>query len=164
MKLTGVEFNRREVSMRKLIAFVLLTVPVAFAKKNPPMPNVTMCVQPMNNNLDGYIIGEMQKQKVPATIISPDSNNGCDPAKSQYVLTGSEDKEGKSFSARSVLGLRVHYRDEVQAAVRLVRTSDQAIVWAGDSDKGEMKKVAERIVNEMVKQRPWAMGPSLGVK
>jgi hypothetical protein len=150
--------------MRKLIAFVFLAVPLALAKKDPPMPNVTMCVQPMNNNLDGYLIGEMQKQKVPATIISPDPKDGCDAAKSQYVLTGSEDKEGKSFSARSVLGLRVHYRDEVQAAVRLVRTNDQAIVWAGDSDKGEMKKVAERIVNEMVKQRPWAIGPSLGVK
>lgn len=73
-------------------------------------------------------------------------------------------KEGKSFSARSVLGLRVHYRDEVQAAIRLIRSSDQSIVWAGDSDKGEMKKVAERIVNEMLKQRPWAVGPGLGVK
>jgi hypothetical protein len=150
--------------MRKFIALVLLAGPVALAKKDPPMPNVTMCVQPMNGDLDGYIVGEMEKQKVPTTIISPSPNDGCDPAKSQYILTGTEDKEGKSFSARSVFGLRVHYRDEVQAAVRLVRTSDQAIVWAGDSDRGEMKKVAERIVNEMLKRRPWAIGPSLGVK
>ena len=118
----------------------------------------------MNNNLDGYIIGEMQKQGAPATIVSPDPTTGCDPAKVQYILTGTEDKEGTSLSARSIFGLRVHKREEVQAAVRLIRTADQLVVWAGDSDRGEMKKVAERLVNQMLKRRPWSIGPSVGVR
>jgi hypothetical protein len=114
----------------------------------------------MPGNFDGYLIGEMQKQKVPATIIAADPTKGCDPAKSYYTLTGSQDSEGKSFSARSIFGLRVHYRDEVQAAVKLMRNSDSAIVWAGDSDRGEMKKVAEHIVNQMLEQRPiWIPSP-----
>jgi len=33
-------------------------------------------------------------------------------------------------------------------------------VWAGDSDRGEAKKVAEHIVNQMLKQRPaWIPSP-----
>jgi len=141
--------------MKKLTVMFVVTMSIlAFGKKEAPLPNVTMCVEPMNGNMDGYLIGEMQKQRVPATIIAADPQKGCDPTKSQFTLTGSEDKEGKSFSARSVFGLRVHYRDEVQSAVRLIRNSDQAIVWAGDSDRGEAKKVAEHIVNQMLKQRP----------
>ena len=34
------------------------------------------------------------------------------------------------------------------------------IVWAGDSDRGEVKTVAEHIVNQMLKQRPiWVPSP-----
>jgi hypothetical protein len=114
----------------------------------------------MNGNFDGYLIGEMQKQQVPVTIIAADQTKGCDPTKSLYTMTGSQDAEGKSFSARSMFGLRVHSRAEIQAAVKLVRNSDSAIVWAGDSDRGEMKKVAEHIVNQMLKQRPsWLPSP-----
>ncbi len=49
---------------------------------------------------------------------------------------------------------------EIQAAVKLVRDSDNSVVWAGDSDRGEVKKVAEHIVNQMLKQRPiWVLSP-----
>jgi len=114
----------------------------------------------MKADFDGYLIGEMQKQRVPVTNIAADPEKGCDPEKSFYTLTGTQDAEGKSFSARSVFGLRVHYRNEIQAAVKLIRNSDSAIVWAGDSDRGEMKKVAEHIVNQMLKQRPvWVPSP-----
>jgi len=75
-------------------------------------------------------------------------------------MTGIVVPEGKSFSARSIFGLRVHFRDEVQAAVKLVRNSDNAVVWAGDSDRGEATRVAEHIVNQMLKQRPvWIPSP-----
>ena len=41
-----------------------------------------------------------------------------------------------------------------------MRNSDSAIVWAGDSDRGEVKKVAEHLVNQMVKLRSvWSPGP-----
>ena len=136
-----------------------VSVPV-FAGDAPLPSGLTLCVAPMSGNLDGYLIGEMQKQKVPVTIIAADATKGCDPARSFYTMSGTEDAEGKSFSARSVFGLRVHARNEVQAAVKLVRNSDSAIVWAGDSDRGEMKKVAEHIVNQMLKQRPnWLPSP-----
>jgi len=109
----------------------------------------------------------MQKQRVPVVIIAAapstvDANRpeACDPNRSFYTMTGIVVPEGKSFSARSIFGLRVHYRDEVQAAVKLVRNSDNAVVWAGDSDRGEAKKVAEHIVNQMLKQRPiWIPSP-----
>jgi hypothetical protein len=109
----------------------------------------------------------MQKQKVPVTIIAtvpnpsdPTKPETCDPHRSFYTMTGNVVPEGKSFSARSIVGLRVHFRDEVQAAVKLMRNSDSAIVWAGDSDRGEVKKVAEHLVNQMVKQRSvWSPGP-----
>src|SRR5215469_5628338 len=121
---------------------------------------VTLCVQPMTGSFDGFLIGEMQKQKVPVTIIAtvpntsdPTKPETCDPHKSFYTMTGNVVPEGKSFSARSIVGLRVHFRDEVQAAVKLMRNSDSAIVWAGDSDRGEVKKVAEHLVNQMAKQR-----------
>lgn len=75
-------------------------------------------------------------------------------------MSGNVVPEGKPFSARSIVGLRVHCRDEVQAAVKLVRNSDNSIVWAGDSDRGESKKVAGHIVSEMLKQRPiWFPSP-----
>lgn len=147
----------------KLIAIagcLMLTTVAAASPKTPIPEHVTLCVAPMNGNLDGYIIGEMEKQRVPVMIIAADPVKGCDASKSMYTMTGSEDAEGKSFSARSVFGLRVHYRNEVQAAVKLVRNSDSAIVWAGDSDRGEAKKVAEHIVNQMLKQRPiWFPSP-----
>ena len=75
-------------------------------------------------------------------------------------MTGVVIPEGKSFSARAVFGLRFHSREEIQAAVKLIRNSDNTIVWAGDSDRGEVTKVAEHIVNQMLKQRPsWIPSP-----
>jgi len=149
--------------MRKLLVLLLFTLPMFAQESKPdtPLPSgITLCVAPMDQNFDAYIIGEMEKQKVPATIIAADPQKGCDPGKSTYTLTGAQNDEGKSFSARSIFGLRVHYRHEIQAAVKLVRNSDSAIVWAGDSDRGEMKKVAEHIVNQMLKQRPiWIPSP-----
>ncbi len=136
--------------------------------KPMPMPRgVTICLQPMMGSFEEYIIGEMQKQKVPVTIIATvpnitDANKPgtCDPTKSLYTMTGVINPEGKSFSARSIFGLRVHLRDEIQAAIKLVRNSDNVVVWAGDSDRGEVKKVAEHIVNQMLKQRPsWLPSP-----
>ncbi len=132
-----------------------------------PIPaGVSVCLEPMVGGFDSFLIGEMQKQQVPVVIIaaSPTTNpnrpEACDPNRSLYEMTGIVVPEGKSFSARSVFGLRVHYRDEVQAAVKLVRTSDNSVVWAGDSDRGEAKKVAEHIVRQMLKQRPaWIPSP-----
>jgi hypothetical protein len=129
--------------------------------KSTPLPaDITLCVAPMPGNFDAYIIGEMQKQKVPATIIAADPSKGCDSAKSDYIMVGTIDHEGRSFSARQIFGLRIHSREEVQGAARLIRNKDSAIVWAGDSDRGEAKKVAEHIVNQMLKQRPkWLPSP-----
>jgi hypothetical protein len=133
-----------------------------------PIPQrITLCLQPVTGGFDDFLIGEMKKQQVPVTIIAtvpnatdPGKPEACDPAKSFYTMTGTVTPEGKSFSARSIIGLRVHFRDEVQGAVKLVRNSDNAIVWAGDSDRGEAKKVAEHIVNQMLKQRPaWIPSP-----
>ena len=138
------------------------------AKSPTPIPaGITLCLQPMIGGFDGFVTGEMQKQQVPVVIIaavpSAVGANGpgaCDPNRSLYTMTGIVVPEGKSFSARSIFGLRVHYRDEVQAAVKLVRNSDNAVVWAADSDRGEAKKVAEHIVNQMLKQRPiWIPSP-----
>jgi hypothetical protein len=137
--------------------------------KQTPIPQgITICLQPMTGGFDGFLMGEMQKQQVPLTIIATVPNasdtskpEACDPSKSLYTMTGNVMPEGKSFSARSIVGLRVHFRDEVQAAVKLVRNSDNAVVWAGDSDRGEAKKVAEHIVNQMLKQRPaWIPSPT----
>ena len=116
---------------------------------------------------EGFLVGEMRKQEVPVTIIEavqnpvdPNQPDACDPNKSFYTMTGMVIPEGKSFSARSIFAFRVHFRDEVQAAVKLVRNSDNAVVWAGDSDRGEAKKAAEHIVNQMLKQRPsWMPSP-----
>jgi hypothetical protein len=138
------------------------------AKSPTPIPaGTTLCLQPMIGGFDGFVIGEMQKQRVPVVIIAAapstvDANRpeACDPNGSFYTMTGTVVPEGKSFSARSIFGLRVHFRDEVQAAVKLVRNSDNAVVWAADSDRGEAKKVAEHIVNQMLKQRPvWIPSP-----
>ena len=144
-----------------LAALVLMGNALFAHPRDTPLPTgTTFCIAPMNGNFDGYLIGEIQKQKVPVALVAADPVKGCDPTKSVYTMTGAQDAEGKSFSARSVFGLRAHYRNEVQAAVRLIRNSDSAIVWAGDSDRGEMKKVAEHIVNQMLKQRPmWLPSP-----
>ena len=144
-----------------LVVCLCCVVGSAVGKKDAPIPaDTTLCIVAMPDNFDSYIIGEMQKQKVPINIISSEPDGSCDPAKSLLTMRGADNKEGKSFSARSVFGLRVHYRDEIQAAVKLVRNSDSKIMWAGDSDRGEMKKVAEHIVNQMLKQRPmWLPSP-----
>lgn len=149
------------IGQNLLLAFVALGLAgVALAKDTPIPTGITLCVAPMADNFDGYIIGEMKKQKVPVIVIASDPDKGCDPTKSYYRMTGAQDAEGTSFSARSVFGLRVHSRHEIQAAVKLIRNSDSVIVWAGDSDRGEMKKVAEHIVNQMLKQRPtWIPSP-----
>ena len=158
--------------MKRLLALLFLLallLPLAGSAgdKKTPIPNgISLCVSPIAGNLDGYLVGEMRKQQVPVTIVSTVSTVAdpskffCDPAKSYFTMYGTEDAEGKSVSARSIFGLRVHYRDEIQAAVKLVRNSDSTIVWAGDSDRGEKKKVAEHVVNQMLKQRPsWIPSP-----
>ena len=153
-----------------LAALLAATVCIAQGKheaKATPIPQgITLCIQPMTGSFEDFLTGEMQKQQVPVTVIAtvPNADSTkplvCDPTKSFYTMTGSVIPEGKSFSARSVFGLRVHFRDEVQAAVKLIRNSDNAIVWAGASDRGEAKKVAEHLVNQMLKQRPsWVPSP-----
>lgn len=133
--------------------------------ESKPMPiprGITLCVAPMPGDFDSFIVGEMEKQQVPVTIIAADPypGKGCDVSTSRYTMTGVVSLEGKSVSARAVFGIRLHLRDEVQAAVKLVRNNDSVVVWAGDSDRGEVKKVAEHIVNEMLKQRPiWLPSP-----
>ena len=136
--------------------------------KPTPIPQgITICLQPMTGAFDTFLIGEMEKQQVPVVIIAtvpnaddPNKPQACDAKKSFYTMTGDVVPEGKSFSARSIFGLRLHLRDEVQGAVKLIRNSDNAIVWAGDSDRGEVTKVAEHVVNQMLKQRPfWIPSP-----
>jgi hypothetical protein len=135
--------------------------------KTPIPQGITVCLQPMAGGFDTFLIGEMSKQQVPVVIIAatpnaddPNKPQACDPKKSLYTMSGDVMPEGKSFSARSIFGLRLHLRDEVQGAVKLIRNSDNAIVWAGDSDRGEATKVAEHIVNQMLKQRPaWIPSP-----
>lgn len=146
-----------------VLAFAYFAV-LSFGQQNSPpvTPGINLCVAPMTGGFDGFIVGEMEKQQVPVTIITadPDPAKGCDPSKSDYTMTGTVSAEGKSFSARNVFGLRFHLRDEIQAAVKLVRNKDSVVVWAGDSDRGEVKKVAEHIVNQMLKQRPkWLPSP-----
>jgi len=151
---------------------VLLAVTVSSAQakqENRPTPipqGVTLCLQPMTGGFEEFLTGEMRKQQVPVTIIvaapntDPTKPDACEPTRSLYTMTGVVIPEGKSFSARSIFGLRLHSRAEVQAAVKLVRNSDNSVVWAGDSDRGEVKKVAEHIVNQMIKQRPsWVPSP-----
>jgi len=136
--------------------------------KQTPIPQgITLCLQPMTGGFDGFLMAEMRKQQLPVVMIATVPNpvdstkpEACDPQKSLYTMSGNVIPEGKSFSARSIIGLRVHLRDEVQASVKLVRNSDNAVVWAGDSDRGEVKKVAEHIVNQMLRQRPsWIPSP-----
>jgi len=157
--------------MRRILSVILCVVisHVVFAGEDKPTPipqGVTVCLQPMVGDFDEYLMGEMQKQRVPVTIVAtvpnadPSKPGSCDPTKSFYTMTGVVNPEGKSFSARSIFGLRLHSRAEVQAAVKLVRNSDNIVVWAGDSDRGEVKKVAEHIANQMLKQRPsWIPSP-----
>jgi len=158
--------------MRTSILIMLLFGAMSYAQtkeENKPTPipqGVTLCLQPMTGGFEEFLTGEMRKQQVPVTIIvavqSPDPSKPdvCDPTKSLYTMTGVVIPEGKSFSARSIFGLRLHSRAEVQAAVKLVRNSDNSVAWAGDSDRGEVKKVAEHIVNQMLKQRPsWVPSP-----
>jgi len=141
--------------------------PAREEQKPTPIPQgVTLCLAPMAGNFEDFLTGEMRKQQVPVTIIvavpnvDPGKPGACDPTKSFYTMTGAVIPEGKSFSARAFFGLRFHLRDEIQAAVKLIRNSDNAVVWAGDSDRGEVKKVAEHIVNQMLKQRPsWVPSP-----
>jgi len=91
--------------MKITVSFLAVLLLAVAALAQTPIPSeITLCVAPMNGDFDGYLIGEMQKQKVPVSIIAPDPSNGCDPAKSFYTMTGSQDAEGKSFSARSVFG------------------------------------------------------------
>ncbi len=159
----------------KIATFIiaLLAATTCFAQarhgdKPTPVPQgIALCLQPMTGAFDTFLIGEMEKQQAPVIIIAtipnaddPNKPQVCDPKKSFYTMTGDVMPEGKSFSARSIFGLRFHLRDEVQAAVKLIRNSDNAVVWAGDSDRGEAKKVAEHIVNQMLKQRPsWIPSP-----
>jgi hypothetical protein len=51
--------------------------------------------------------------------VDPNKPETGDLSKSFFTMTGMVIPEGKSFSARSIFGLRVHFRDEVQAAVKL---------------------------------------------
>jgi hypothetical protein len=153
-----------------LTTTIALMAAASFAQSKQgetPIPQgITLCLRPMTGGFDGFLMGEMRKQQVPVTIIAtvPNSDSSkpelCDPTKSFYTMTGTVASEGKSLSARSIFGLRIHFRDEVQAAVTLVRNSDNSIVWAGDSDRGEAKKVDEHIVNQMLIQRPaWIPSP-----
>lgn len=48
--------------------------------------------------------------------------------------------------------MRVHEQEEVQAALRVTRNADNALMLAVDADRGEARKVATKLVTHLGKQ------------
>jgi len=109
--LRTVKFNacgvKRKMFEMRLVGLMMALLAGGFleAQQTVTIPSgVTLCVQPMTGSFDGFLIGEMQKQKVPVTIIATVPNPSdstkpetCDPHKSFYTMTGNVVPEGKSF-------------------------------------------------------------------
>lgn len=140
--------------MKYLIAVAALLFGSVVFAQTQPVSGSKIYVVPMvvsgakgvstGSDLAPFITAEILHQKLPFVVVN-------DEASADYILQGQSASEGKSLSARSVFGLRVHLRDEYNGAVELV-AKDNSVIWAASGNKGELDKVAHKIVEHMKKE------------
>jgi hypothetical protein len=108
-------------------------------------------ITPMDNNLDSFIIAEIQKQKLPVVVVLKQEE-------AQYVLTGFSQITGSHWAeqvAASIFG----GKDKYEASVKLVTADGKSLVWSAEAGDRSLlfgalrrrgqRKIAQRIVKEM---------------
>jgi len=111
----------------------------------------TIYIENMEHNLDGYILAELVKQKVPLTVVSK-------PEEAQFIIAGSAtDEERRKWHE----GWLTVERDKTAGNVRVHDRATGKLVWAGEAGdrsmwwgplaRGGHRKVASRIVKNLKK-------------
>lgn len=108
-------------------------------------------VTPMTRNLDAFIVAEMEKQKLPLTVVLTQQD-------ADYVLTGFSQAAGTSWVddvAATIFG----GKDKYEASIKMVSADGKSLVWSGEAGdrtilfgvfhRGGQRKVAQRLVKEM---------------
>lgn len=137
--------------MRPLILCALLIAPVLAQEKVTVAPGSKIFIAKMEGNLDGFIPPEIQKQKVPFTVV-------LDEKEADYILTGMSQKAGSAWYD-VIAGGVIAGKDKIEANVQLVSVKDKKLAWSGEAGdrsvlfgalrRGGQRKVAERIVKSM---------------
>lgn len=122
------------------------------AQENKTVPRGSkVFITPMDKNLDGFIMAEIQKQKLPVEIVLKQED-------AQYVLAGFSQMTGSHWAeqvATSVFG----GKDKYEAECKLITADGKTLIWSGEAGdrslflgalrRGGQRKVAERIVKQM---------------
>jgi hypothetical protein len=105
----------------------------------------------MDLGLDGFIPPEIQRQKVPLTVV-------LDEKDADFILTGISQKAGSAWYDVIVGGV-IAGKDKFEANVQLVSVKEKKLAWSGEAGdrsvlfgalrRGGQRKIAERIVKAM---------------
>ena len=137
--------------MRSLFLCLSLSALLCAQEKITIAPGSKIFIAKMEGNLDGFIPPEIQKQKVPFTVV-------LDEKDADYILTGMSQKAGSAWYD-VIAGGVIAGKDKIEANVQLVCVKDKKLAWSGEAGdrsvlfgalrRGGQRKVAERIVKSM---------------
>jgi hypothetical protein len=137
-----------------LPALLCLSALVCAQERIAVAPGSKIFIAKMEGNLDGFIPPEIQRQKVPLTVV-------LDEKDADYILTGMSQKAGSAWYD-VIAGGVIAGKDKIEANVQLVSVRDRKLVWSGEAGdrsvlfgalrRGGERKVAERIVKDMKAQ------------
>ncbi len=133
----------------KLLALFFLVLSLSAESKLPA--GAKIFVTQMDRNLDGFIVAEMQKQKLPVQVVLKQED-------AQFVITGFSQTTGSHW-AEQVAATVFGGKDKYEASIKIVTADGKTLVWAGEAGdrsmlfgglkRGGQRKVAERLVKEM---------------
>jgi hypothetical protein len=132
-----------------ILTFTLACVAFAAKHESRIPPQSKIFIAPMENGLDGFLGPELIKKRLPIVIVIEEKD-------ADYVLTGAVIKaDDKWFN--TVFG----GKDKNEGNVRLLDVKNKQIIWAAEAGdrslwwggfkRGGERKVADRIVKQMMK-------------
>ena len=120
-----------------MISLALLCASAAFAGHASKIPVGSKIFVQSNSDFATYVSVEVLKEKMPVVITT-------NQADADYILKADVDLTGTSTRGNGSLLHPERSQTENSAAVTLISTKDQTIVWGGDTGKGNLSQAARR--------------------
>jgi hypothetical protein len=135
--------------IQRILALTICLAAPALTRAESIPQGSKLFIAPMENGLDGFIVPELFKNKIPFKVVTDEND-------ADYVLTGASVKADDKWY-NTVFG----GKDKNEGNVKLLEVKTKGLVWAGEAGdrslwwgnlrRGGQRKVAERLAKQMKK-------------
>jgi hypothetical protein len=107
--------------IQRILALALCLLAPVLTRAQPIPPSSKLFIAPMENGLDGFIVPELFKNKLPFKVVTNEKD-------AEYILTGASIKADDKWY-NTVFG----GKDKNEGNVRLLEVKSKGLVWAGEA-------------------------------